>query len=97
WSPRSRAGWSSCGDAAGADLRGGHGRASGSLLGGSTMAKKEFRMHVEGMTCTDCEQHVVRALEGASAADATADFRRGEARFRAAVSVKQETLAKAVE
>lgn len=61
------------------------------------MAKKAFRMPVEGMTCTDCEQHVVRALEGAGAADATADFRRGEARFRAAGSVEQETLVKAVE
>ncbi|MBI3979410.1 MAG: mercury(II) reductase [Chloroflexi bacterium] len=53
-------------------------------------------MQVGGMTCTGCEEHVTRALAGAGAAEVTADFRRGEARFRLPVSVDRRALAEAV-
>ncbi len=43
-----------------------------------------YQMTIEGMTCTDCEAHVTRALELAGATRVVADFRRGEARFWAA-------------
>ncbi|TAK21316.1 MAG: mercury(II) reductase [Chloroflexota bacterium] len=55
-----------------------------------------YRMSVEGMTCAACDTHVVRALEGAGAKHAEADFRRGEAIFRAAASIDQKTLVDAV-
>lgn len=42
---------------------------------------QRFRLHVSGMTCTSCEHHVEQALHAAGAADATADFRRGEVVF----------------
>lgn len=57
---------------------------------------RSLRMEVGGMTCPDCDRHVVRALEGAGAQAVRADFRRGEARFRAAAEVALEALAEAV-
>ena len=38
-----------------------------------------LRMRVDGMTCPSCERHVEQALLNAGAAEAGADFRRGEA------------------
>jgi copper chaperone CopZ len=43
----------------------------------------DYRLPVEGMTCADSERHVADALRGAGATLAEANFRRGEARFRA--------------
>ena len=43
------------------------------------MGNKRLRMKIEGMTCDHCELTVTKALTGAGATDATADFRRGEA------------------
>jgi len=60
------------------------------------VADQQLRMPVAGMTCTDCEEHVVRALKGAGASAATADVRRGEARFTAPASVDRGALATAV-
>lgn len=48
---------------------------------------RSYRLPIEGMTCTDCEHHVVKALREAGAPDAVANFRRGEARFTADTDV----------
>jgi mercuric reductase len=53
-------------------------------------------MRVDGMTCESCERHVARALGRAGAASVHADFRRGEARFRAAPTVDRSALTRAV-
>jgi mercuric reductase len=47
----------------------------------------EYRLGVEGMTCADCERHVSEALRADGAIDVAANFRRGEARFRASAGV----------
>ncbi|WP_304459437.1 mercury(II) reductase [Alicyclobacillus sendaiensis] len=44
-------------------------------------AKNEIRLEIQGMSCVDCERHIVRALQNIGAEDITADFRRGEAKF----------------
>jgi len=46
------------------------------------MPEQTLRMRVEGMSCTDCEHHVARALERAGAHDVRANWRRGEAIFQ---------------
>jgi mercuric reductase len=57
---------------------------------------RRLRLRIEGMTCTDCERHVVHALEGAGALQATANFRRGEAYLTAPEGVAVEALTGAV-
>src|SRR5437899_11253213 len=47
----------------------------------------EYRLGVEGMTCADCERHVSEALRAAGAPDVAANFRRGEARFKAPAGI----------
>ncbi|KDE46733.1 mercury(II) reductase [Geobacillus sp. CAMR5420] len=42
---------------------------------------KTYRMTVQGMTCTGCEQHVARALEAIGAKLMDVSFRRGEVVF----------------
>lgn len=39
-------------------------------------------MAVQGMTCTGCEEHVIKSLKNIGAKNVTASFRRGEARFQ---------------
>ncbi len=46
-----------------------------------TGKKARYQMDIQGMTCTDCEVHVIHALEETGASDAQANFRRGEATF----------------
>jgi mercuric reductase len=46
------------------------------------MAEQQVKIKVKGMTCTSCEEHVVKALEEAGAKSVTASFRRGEADFK---------------
>ncbi len=60
------------------------------------MSGQEARMSVEGMTCGHCEVSVGRALEGAGALEARADFRRGEAVFGLPENVDEERLRRAV-
>ncbi|AQQ55402.1 mercury(II) reductase [Planococcus lenghuensis] len=47
------------------------------------MSRKEveIKLEVQGMTCTDCENHVTNALESKGAENAQANFRRGQATF----------------
>lgn len=42
---------------------------------------EKYRLNVEGMTCTGCEEHIAVALENAGAKGIEVDFRRGEALF----------------
>src|SRR5438876_3206223 len=57
---------------------------------------RTMRMPVAGMTCDDCERHVAAALEGAGATQVRADYRRGEALFRAPATVGRPSLQEAV-
>jgi mercuric reductase len=59
-------------------------------------AELTLRMPVAGMTCDDCARHVRAALERGGATAARADFRRGEARFRAPATVDRPALREAV-
>ncbi|ADG07432.1 mercury(II) reductase [Kyrpidia tusciae] len=43
--------------------------------------KLQVRLAVRGMTCTDCEEHVKKALHSAGAEKISVNFRRGEATF----------------
>ncbi len=43
----------------------------------------QYHMDIQGMTCTDCEHHVRKALEAAGASAVQANFRRGHANFLA--------------
>src|SRR5712692_11181895 len=61
-----------------------------------TSDQRQYRMAIEGMTCSDCERHVAEALREAGASDPVANFRRGEARFSAPVTVEPRVFAEAV-
>ncbi len=56
-----------------------------------------IRMRIEGMSCTDCEHHVTRALVGAGATEVSASFRRGEAQLTVPEGVVVGALSAAVE
>ncbi len=45
------------------------------------MTVNQYKLPVQGMTCTGCEEHVTEALEQAGAKNVSANFRRGEAIF----------------
>ncbi|MFS0726322.1 mercury(II) reductase [Paenibacillus sp. 1P07SE] len=57
---------------------------------------KKYRINVQGMTCTGCEEHVTTALEQIGAANIEASFRRGEATFEFPDDVEIETAKKAI-
>lgn len=42
----------------------------------------QFRMRIQGMTCTGCEKHIEKALESMGALNAKADFSQSEAVFQ---------------
>lgn len=54
-------------------------------------------LSVHGMTCTGCEQHVTKALEGAGARAVGADWRAATATFDLPEGVEEETLRDAVD
>src|SRR5216683_936411 len=56
----------------------------------------EYRLRIEGMTCADCERHVSEALRAAGAIDVAANFRRGEARFKAPAGIDPARFAAAL-
>ncbi|TME33543.1 MAG: mercuric reductase, partial [Chloroflexi bacterium] len=56
----------------------------------------EYRLPVEGMTCADCERHVADTLRAAGASEVEANFRRGEAHFKAPASIDQARLVAAL-
>lgn len=61
-----------------------------------TPSPRQATLDVEGMTCESCEDHVVTALTRAGAADASADFRSGTARFELPDGVEEADLRAAV-
>src|SRR5216683_6480262 len=56
----------------------------------------QYRLSVQGMTCTDCERHVSEALLDAGALNPVANFRRGEAHFSAPASTELRPFEEAV-
>jgi mercuric reductase len=61
-----------------------------------TETTRRATLEVAGMTCTDCEHHIAAALERAGAGQASADFRRGVARFALPGGVDEAGLRAAV-
>lgn len=59
-------------------------------------SNRNATLAVAGMTCTNCEAHVIAALIKAGASAATADYRHGVARFTLAASTTEEDLRAAV-
>lgn len=57
---------------------------------------KKYRLHVQGMTCSGCEEHVATALENIGAANIDASFRRNEATFELPDNVGVEMAQKAI-
>nr|CAA71038.2 mercuric reductase [Lysinibacillus macroides] len=57
---------------------------------------KKYRLNVQGMTCTGCEEHVAVALENAGAKGIEVDFRRGEALFELPYDVDMDIAKKAI-
>lgn len=57
---------------------------------------KKYRVNVQGMTCTGCEEHVALALENIGAKNIEVSFRRGEAIFELPNDVKVETAKRAI-
>ena len=61
------------------------------------MDQTKYHMDIEGMTCTDCEHHVTKALESVGANNVQANFRRGEAIFWAPANFSEHAARQAVE
>ncbi|MDK8193185.1 mercury(II) reductase [Paenibacillus sp. UMB7766-LJ446] len=57
---------------------------------------KKYRIHVQGMTCSVCEEHVATALENIGAVNIEASFRRNEATFELLDDARIETAQKAI-
>jgi len=57
---------------------------------------KKYRINVQGMTCTGCEEHVAIALENTDAINIEVSFRRGEATFELPDDADIETAKKAI-
>lgn len=57
---------------------------------------KKYRIKIEGMTCTGCEEHVAVALENIGAKNIKANFSRGEAVFELPDDKEIETAKRAI-
>lgn len=57
---------------------------------------RNIQMQIEGMTCTGCEEHVVKALQNIGAKQVSANFRRGEAMFDLPEDADLEQAKKAI-
>ncbi|KGR89880.1 mercuric reductase [Ureibacillus massiliensis 4400831 = CIP 108448 = CCUG 49529] len=57
---------------------------------------KKYRIKIEGMTCTGCEEHVAVALENIGAKNIKANFSRGEAVFELPDNKEIETAKRAI-
>ncbi len=57
---------------------------------------KKYRVDVQGMTCTGCEEHIAVALEAIGAKAIQADFRKGEALFELPENMEVEKAKKAI-
>ncbi|PKH09188.1 mercury(II) reductase [Planomicrobium sp. MB-3u-38] len=56
----------------------------------------KYRVDVQGMTCTGCEEHIAVALEAIGAKEIQADFRKGEAVFKLPEDMEVEKAKKAI-
>ncbi|MCY9669544.1 mercury(II) reductase [Paenibacillus alginolyticus] len=57
---------------------------------------KKYKIQVQGMTCTGCEEHVTTALEGIGARNIEASFRQGEATLELPDDINIETAKQAI-
>ncbi|CDN41316.1 MULTISPECIES: mercury(II) reductase [Paenibacillus] len=57
---------------------------------------KKYRINVQGMTCSGCEEHVATALKNIGAANIETSFHRNEATFELPDDVMIETAQKAI-
>jgi len=57
----------------------------------------KFKINIQGMTCTGCEEHVAVALENIGARNIEASFRRGEAVFELPDDIGIESAKKAID
>ncbi|PLR84021.1 mercury(II) reductase [Bacillus sp. V33-4] len=57
---------------------------------------KKYRVNVQGMTCSGCEQHVSVALDNIGAKNVEVDFRKGEALFELPNDVEVGTAKQAI-
>ena len=57
---------------------------------------KKFKMHIQGMTCTGCENHIEKSLKNIGAENIKVSFRRNEAVFKLADDRAVEKAIKAV-
>ena len=57
----------------------------------------KFKINIQGMTCTGCEEHVAVALENIGARNIEASFRRGEAVFELPDDIEVESAKKAID
>lgn len=55
-----------------------------------------YRMTVQGMDCSGCEDHVASALEHIGARNIKVDYNRGEALFELPINVKKEAVEQAI-
>lgn len=55
-----------------------------------------YRMKIEGMTCTSCERHVKHGLKSVGARDVSADFQKHQAVFEAPTTLTLDTLFQSV-
>ncbi len=62
----------------------------------SSSADAAYAMEIQGMTCTDCEHHVAKALESVGASGVEANFRRGHATFTVPAEFSWEAAREAV-
>jgi mercuric reductase len=61
------------------------------------MGDQNLRMAIQGMTCSSCERHVMRAVTQAGALEITASYRRRGARFRYDADADRDPLVEAVQ
>ncbi|RBP05325.1 mercury(II) reductase [Rossellomorea aquimaris] len=57
----------------------------------------KFKINIQGMTCTGCEEHVAVVLENVGAKNIEASFRRGEAVFELPDNIGVESAKKAID
>ncbi|ANU10889.1 mercury(II) reductase [Planococcus antarcticus DSM 14505] len=57
---------------------------------------KKYQMEIQGMTCSECEEHIAKALKGIGAKEIQADFRKGKAVFELSTNTEVETAKSAI-
>ena len=55
------------------------------------------KLHIEGMSCVNCQNRIENALNGMAQVNAKASFKKGEAIVKLGVDIPEEELREAVE